>query len=91
MYTDHARIRCRQRCIPPIVEQWLDEFGEESYDGHGGVRRFFSHASIKRMKRTLGAQFVEHNARWLRAYKIDATTSDLTITIGWRKEPVRRR
>ena len=91
MRTSHAQIRAQQRRIPPIVEQWLDEFGEESYDGHGAVRRYFSHASIKRMKRALGAQFVEHNARWFRVYKADVVAADLTITIGWREEPIRGR
>ena len=25
-----------------LVEQWLSQFGEETYDGHGGVLRYFN-------------------------------------------------
>jgi hypothetical protein len=35
--TAHAAARMRQRSIPPVVIEWLDEFGDEYFDGHGGV------------------------------------------------------
>ena len=35
--TYHAAIRSQQRGIPPLVMQWLDQFGEECYDGHGAI------------------------------------------------------
>ncbi|MDP6652334.1 MAG: hypothetical protein QGF90_09550 [Gammaproteobacteria bacterium] len=38
MNTTHAAIRAQQRCIPPLVDQWLSQFGEEEYDGHGGTQ-----------------------------------------------------
>lgn len=40
-----AAVRAQQRCIPPLVEQWLDQFGKEKYDGDGGVLRYFSRAT----------------------------------------------
>jgi hypothetical protein len=35
--TEHATTRMHQRSFPPIVIDWLDEFGEEQFDGRGGV------------------------------------------------------
>ena len=43
--TYHATIRSQQRGIPPLILQWLDLYGEEEYDGHGAVIRYFSRAS----------------------------------------------
>ena len=54
--TKHASIRAQQRGIPPLVDRWLDEFGEEEHDGHGYVRLYFSHRSVREMERALGHQ-----------------------------------
>jgi hypothetical protein len=35
--TYHAATRSQQRCVPPLIMQWLDQFGEEQYDGHGAI------------------------------------------------------
>lgn len=92
MRTKHAEIRAQQRCIPPVIHQWLDEFGEEAYDGHGGVKVFFSSRSIDRMKRQLGPHFVEFIARWLsRAYRVESSHDGTALTCGWRHRRVRRR
>jgi len=91
MRTKHAEVRAQQRCIPPVVHQWLDEFGEEEYDGHGGVKVYFSGWSIDRMKRRLGSHFVEYNARWLRAYRVESSHDGAALTCGWRHRRVERR
>ena len=91
MKTKHAEVRAQQRCIPPVVDQWLDEFGEEEYDGHGGVKGYFSGDSIDRMKRQLGPHFVEYNARWLRAYRVESSHDGTQVTCGWRHRRVGRR
>jgi len=41
-YTQHAATRSQQRGIPPIVSTWLLDYGEEIYDGHGGIVRCFT-------------------------------------------------
>jgi len=91
MNTNHATIRAQQRCIPPLVDLWLDEFGEEAYDGHGYVRLYFSHRSVRKMERTFGHQPVCIFKRYLNAYKIESCADGATITVGhrtcklWRK------
>jgi hypothetical protein len=89
--TNHARLRIQQRCIPPLVNRWLDEFGDEDYDGHGGIRRFFGRRAIRRMERELGTQVVKHNAKYLRAYKVVSSRDDGLITTGWRHRHLRRK
>ena len=82
--TKHAAIRAQQRGIPPLVDQWLEEFGEEVHDGHGCIRRYFSRRSIREMKRAFGHQPVILFKRYLHAYKIDSCADGSTITKGWR-------
>ena len=87
----HAEVRAQQRCIPPLVEQWLDQFGEERYDGHGGVVRFFSHSSIRAMERTFGRAPVRKMSEYLRAYKVETSHDGQTITVGHRTKRINRR
>jgi hypothetical protein len=61
-----------------------DEFGEEEYGGHGCVRLYFSHCSVREMERALGRQSVCLFKRYLLAYKIESCTDGATITKGWR-------
>jgi hypothetical protein len=83
MITNHATKRLGQRCVPPIIEQWLDEFGDNQHDGNGAIKRYFSNSSIRRMQKVFGSQFVKYNRKWLNAYKVDSTADGSTITIGW--------
>lgn len=45
----HTLQTVQHRAIPPAVDQWLDQFGDEAYDGHGGLRVFFSKVSVRRI------------------------------------------
>lgn len=89
--THHATIRAQQRCIPPLIDQWLDEFGEEEYDGHGFVKRYFSHRSIRKMEQVFGRKPVSLMGRYLKAYKVESSTGGVTITTGWRSSHIRRK
>lgn len=60
-FSKHAQTRARQRAIPPIVFDWLDEYGEELFDGRGAIVRFFSCEGRRRMERDFGRQFVQRN------------------------------
>jgi hypothetical protein len=86
----HASARAQQRCIPPIVEQWLDTYGAEEFDGHGCVRTYFNKASVRQMERELGREFVSRCRDLLNAYRIEAMDGT-TITLGWRNHRIARR
>jgi hypothetical protein len=87
----HATKRMQMRCIPPVVHSWLDQFGDEAYDGHGGVCVFFSRESVRRMERALGRHFVRQNRKYLQAYRIDSSHDSAVITTGWRTKHLHRR
>ncbi len=91
MNTLHATQRAQQRCLPPLVEEWLDQFGEEEYDGHGGVIRFFSRASRRAMEREFGRAPVRKLAEYFGAYKIESSHDGLTLTIGHRIKRINRK
>lgn len=91
MNTLHANIRAQQRCLPPLVEQWLDQFGEEEYDRHGGVIRFFSHASIRAMEGEFGSAPVCKLAEYFHAYKVETSHDRRIITIGHRTKRINRK
>ena len=88
--TTHCQVRAQQRCLPPIIHQWLNEFGDEAYDGHGGVRVFFSHRSIRAMERVLGRHFVRQNQKYLQAYRVESSHDGQVITAGWRVQRLNR-
>lgn len=88
--TKHATVRAQQRAIPPLVDRLLEEFGEEEHDGHGCIRLFFSHRSVREMERSFGRQPVGLLERYLHAYKIEGADG-ATITKGWRTCRIQRR
>ena len=90
MNTEHAAARVQQRCIPPLVDQILDQYGQEEHDGHGAVVVFLNKDSIRRMERDMGRRPVAKLAEWFDVYKVQAANGQ-TITVGrrtrrlWRK------
>ena len=90
MNTCHAKKRAQQRCIPPLISDLLDRYGQEEYDGHGGITLYLNKASIKNMERDLGRRPVARLAEWFDAYKITGTDGH-TVTVGHRTRRVWRR
>ncbi|QQZ28698.1 hypothetical protein HMY34_07975 [Thiothrix subterranea] len=89
--THHAAARTQQRCIPPLIDQWLDQFGEKSYDGHGGVRLYFSQSSVRTMERTYGREPIHKLLPDYRnVYKVVSTQDGRTITVGHLTKRIKR-
>ena len=84
MHTHHSSIRSQQRGIPPLIDELLDRYGREVYDGHGGVVVFMDKESIRRMERDLGREPVSRLATWRNAYKVRSINDGATITVGHR-------
>ncbi len=87
--TKHARTRAQQRCIPPLVNQWLDQYGEEHYDDYGGIKIYFSRKSKRKMERELGRGPIQYLSRYLRAYKVESSSGGQVITFGWLTKSIR--
>jgi hypothetical protein len=87
--TQHASRRISQRGIPVLIVYWLQAYGEERHDGHGGVIRFFSHRSVKRLMRDVGGQSVRKLQKYLRAYIVEGLDDGSVITAGWRDKRIK--
>jgi hypothetical protein len=90
-YTKHAACRAQQRCIDPLLDEWLDRFGEEEYDGRGYIRKYFSKKSIRSMERAFGRESVRRYADKLHVYKVESSRSGDVITTGYRTKHIKRR
>ena len=90
MNTRHAELRAQQRGIPPMIDQWLDLYGQEEHDGHGGVVVYLNKLSIRHMERDMGRRPVARMSEWFDTYKVRASNGE-TITIGHRTRRVRRK
>lgn len=90
MNTQHAVVRGQQRGIPPLVDQLLDLYGQEEYDGRGAVILYLTKAGIRQMERDLGRRPVARLSEWFDAYKVK-TLDGLTLTVGHRTRRVWRK
>ncbi|MGZ3767904.1 MAG: hypothetical protein ACXVA2_24785 [Mucilaginibacter sp.] len=88
--TYHATIRSQQRGIPPLIVQWLDQFGEEQYDGHGAIIRYFSRSSRRAMEREFGINPVKKMSEFLNAYRVE-NQDGTVITTGHLTKRIKRR
>ncbi len=84
MNTLHAATRIQQRGVPPLIVDWLAGYGEEMYDGRGGVTRYFTRRSIRRMERDFGRVPLRRMSEYLRCYLVEATGNGQIITVGKR-------
>lgn len=83
-YTTHAAIRLQQRGIPPVVSDMLLAYGDEKFDGHGGVIRYFSATGLQELSSDLGkgsSKFVE---RYRNCYLVQAIDDGAVITVSKR-------
>jgi len=88
--TCHAHRRCQQRGIPPIVLNWLLDYGAESYQHDGTVIRFFDKRACKRLDSIVGHEATSRMSKFLNAYAC-TDGSQRVITAGYRYKRVWRK
>lgn len=86
--SSHAASRVQQRALPPLVLDWLHQFGHEHYDGRGGVILHFNKPARRRLERAVGCEPVRRMKDWLNAYVVITTDGDI-ITAGHRFKRLR--
>lgn len=86
--SQHAQVRCQQRAIPPLIRQWLLEYGAE-VPSHGSVKRFFDHAARRRLAAAVGPQVVDRLGSLLNAYLVES--DETVVTAGVRTRRIKRR
>jgi hypothetical protein len=83
-HTNHAILRSQQRGVPPMIIDWLHDFGERRYDGHGGVIRFFSAKSRYRLEQEVGRDQIRRLSEHLRCYLVESSHDGSIITVAKR-------
>lgn len=83
-FTQHAETRAQQRGIPPLVHNWLLDYGREQFDGHGGTIRYFTRESIRKLEREQGRVAVKRMSEFLRCYLVQSSNDGVVITLGKR-------
>ena len=83
----HATARAKQRGVPPLVIQWLEAFGDEKHDHHGGVILHFSKRSVRRLEREIGRDPVRKLKDYLACYVVVANGT--VVTVGKRTKRIR--
>ena len=89
--SSHASRRMQKRSVPPIVLDWLHDYGSEQYDGRGAVIRYFDRAAKARLEQACGHRFVQTNKKYLAVYMIEDTAGQSLITVGYRNRRISRR
>lgn len=87
--TAHGHKRTQQRALPPLVFDWLHQFGHEHHDGRGGVILHFDKLARRRLERVVGREPVRRMKDWLNAYAVITTDGQL-ITAGYRFKRILR-
>ena len=87
----HVSRRIQKRSVPPIVLDWLRDYGREQYDGRGGVIRYFDNAAKERLAQVCGRRFVQSNKKYLAVYMVEDTCGQSLITVGYRNRRISRR
>jgi len=87
--TKHAAIRQQQRCIPPLIIDWLKEYGDQQHDHHGCIVRFFSKESKKQLKKIAGKSIVGLLGRYMNTYLVEAIDGAV-VTTGYRQRQIKR-
>ena len=90
-HTAHAINRAKQRGLPPFIDQLLDAYGHEEYNGHGQVIVFLDKKSRRSIAQDLGAQVCTKLDCWLDSYKVTDSRDGTTITIGHRFLRIKRK
>ncbi len=88
--TKHCAVRNQQRCLPPIVHEWLSTYGSETHTTEGAVIVEFTRQGIRRMEKALGRHFLHENKKYLQAYRVERIMDGRIITAGWRTKKSRR-
>lgn len=84
MQSRHASVRAQQRGIPPLIRNWLLEYGAETNDERGGIVRHFTKETLRRLERDVGAAPLRRLAEYLRCYLVESNEDGVVITVGKR-------
>lgn len=80
--TRHAAVRQQQRCIPPLVIDWLLAYGRRDASV-GAVKIRFDRRARKELAREVGDRVVSMMSKYLNAALVVDRDTDRVITVEW--------
>ena len=86
--TKHAAARQQQRCIPPLILDWLTCYGTTSHDHHGAEIIYFDKRSRKALGKAVGEEIVSRLSALLDTYAV-VSESGAVVTVGHRFKRVK--
>ena len=81
MYSEHARIRMQQRGVPPLIIEWLLQYGAMVYDHQGARIRYFDKESRKRIRKEKGDIALRRFHELLDCYAV-VSEDGTVVTVG---------
>lgn len=87
--TRHAAIRMQQRTVPPLVVEWLLEYGATERSGGGTQMHYFTKDSRRRLAKRVGDQIINRLSALLDAYVV-VGSDGVVITVGHRCRRIQR-
>lgn len=75
--TVHAQMRMQHRGIPPLIVEWLLEYGA-SERAHGAVKRYFDKSSRRRLGNRYGRQVIDRMGDLLNIYIVESDGTVIT-------------
>ena len=81
-YTRHASVRSQQRNIPPMIVEWLQQYGKEVHDHKGAMIYYFDKSSIRELEKTQGKAIVKKLESHMRTYIVVSCDTHSLITVG---------
>lgn len=86
--SNHAQIRCQQRNIPPLILQWLLDYGAET-QSHGATKRYFDKAARRRLAADVGPEVLDRLGDLLNSYLVEGER--VVVTAGVRSHRIKHR
>ena len=92
-YSEHAQIRSQQRGIPPLIANWLIDFGCYQHDGRGAIVRYFNKKTIKKIEHSVGRDVLRRLSEFTKCYLVQSATDGSVISIGkrYKNQKINRR
>ncbi len=87
-FSHHAHVRCQQRGIPPLILEWLLDYGVEQRSA-GTSKRYFDREARRRLAADYGAEVVSRLGDLLNLYLVEG--EDRIVTAGVRTRRIKRR
>lgn len=86
--THHAERQSRQRVVPPLIIDWLYQYGELVHDGHSALLYHFNKAAKRKIRRSIGSACYSGFTNMMDCYLVDVDGK--VITVGHRFKRIRR-